>query len=284
MRRGPLTNGDIGELERLLGRRRPEGLLHDQHAPGIRRRGRRQGAALEAQDEPVTGDLELLRRCVADQRLRVGEEEGRADGARIQPLGVDLQRQPVRGDLHAGAPGRGLRQGPARGIEGSRRRCVRRSGDPGGGNGQGERQARLARDAFLLAHQPGDVGFQRDRRGAVELGRRRDAGEQCRFALVAEVGEVRDGDALRRRPCDRPGFETRRQLPGDARRLARVARIAPVDVPVVLDAQAQPDPERLARLHRRRLGNELCLDQVRGRRRRGVGGVRPARQQCRQGE
>ena len=46
-----------------------------------------------------------------------------------------------------------------------------------------------------------------------------------------------------------------------------VAGIAPVDVPVLLDAQADADPEGLARGDRGRLGDQLGLHQLAHRRR-----------------
>jgi hypothetical protein len=262
VRRACRVHGDVGELERLPRRRSPEGLLNDKHAASIRGRGRRQRAALQAQDQTVVGDLELLGRRVPHQGLRVGEEVCRANRRRRQSLGGDFERQGVRRKVHVRAPGRGLRQGPVRGVEKGRGGCVRRSWGTGACNGQAVRHARLARDTLRFAHQPGGVGRNGDRRSSIERVGRRNAGKQGNSALVAEVEEMRDGDALWRRPGNGTGREARWQPPIDRDGFPGVARIAPVDVPVVPDAQPQADPKGLTRFHRCGFGNELRSHQL----------------------
>ena len=212
---------------------------------------------------PSRVTVELLGRGVPHQRLRVGEEEGRADGPGIQSLGVDDERHLIRRKLHARAPGRGLRQGPAGSVEGGCRRLppARRRSQVRQRAGPACRLASPGMHSFSHTSQVTSASRATGAE-ASSVARRRDAGEQHRLALVAEVGEMGDGNALRRRPGDRAGREARRQLPGDGRRLARVARVAPVDVPMLLDAQAHADPERLTRLDRGRLGDQLRLHQL----------------------
>ena len=177
------------------------------------------------------------------------------------------QRHPLGAHVHACGPRGGLRQGRARGVEKRARARIEAGRGARGGDGQGERQARLAGDAFLLAHQPGDIGVEADGSAGSERGGRHDAREQGRLALVAEIHQVRDGDAAGRRPGDGIGGKAGRQLPGNGDGFAEVAGIAPVDVPALLDAQADADPERLAWSDGGRLGDQLGLHQLAHRRR-----------------
>ena len=73
----------------------------------------------------------------------------------------------------------------------------------------------------------------------------RDLREQEDLAVVAEIGERPDRNAFGHRPQDRTGREARGQLPVDARRHARVARILPVGVPARLVLETQRDEQRL---------------------------------------
>ena len=71
-----------------------------------------------------------LSRCGAACRTSVSAlgKKKAADGPGIQALGVDEERHLVRRKLHARGPGRGLRQGPACGVEGGCGGCVRHRG------------------------------------------------------------------------------------------------------------------------------------------------------------
>ena len=216
---------------------------------------------------PSRRHLHLLRRRVLHQCLGMGKEERRADRLRPRAARAHVQRQPLGPHLHARGPRRGLRQGCPRRIE--ERACARIDAGrhAGARNRQSERQARLARYALLLAHQPRDMRSQVDGRAGNNGGGRHDAGEQHRLALIAEIDKVGDGDAAGRRPDDGIGGKARRQRPGNGDRFPGVAGVAPVDVPALLDAQAQAHPECLPGGNGRRLGDELCLHQLAHRRR-----------------
>ena len=176
----------------------------------------------------------------------LGKKKAERTAPGVQALGSTSSVSPSGATSMRATPGRGLRQGPARGVEGGRRGCVRRSGAPGPATGRlSDRLASPGMHSF--SHTSQVTSALRATGAAASSGRRRDAGEQRRLALVAEV--ERDGrqECAAASAMRSAGCEARRQLPGDGRRLARIARIAPVDVPVVLDAQAQADPERLTR-------------------------------------
>src|SRR5262245_52841789 len=92
------------------------------------------------------------------------------------------------------------------------------------------------------------MAAQRDGRSDGETRRCGELDRQHDLTLVAEAHERAHGQTLRTRPDDRSRDEALGQVPLDARRLARVARIDPVGMPTGGDALVQPDPERGSRL------------------------------------
>ena len=106
--------------------------------------------------------------------------------------------------------------------------------------------------------------------------RRRDAHRQQDLLRVAVVRERSDGDLLGMRPDDRAGGRPVGQRPAYRRRETRVAGVRPVDVPAVLEGEADAGVERLARAHRVGVGDQrhrhAALDGP------ARGGARPGRQ------
>ena len=66
------------------------------------------------------------------------------------------------------------------------------------------------------------------------------------LVLVAEVHQRAEGQALGRRELHGAGGDACRQRPGETRRLAGVACIEPVDMPVGLELEVQAGREALA--------------------------------------
>ena len=178
----------------------------------------------------------------------------------FRPLGLDDQGRVARlGDAVARGPRALHRHALARLVEdrargGGRRRAACR-------HRQGELELAILGDADVFAHQPVGFGCELQRAGA-EIGGRRDADQQHGLVLEAVVDDAADIEAMRRRPDDGIGLHARRQGPLDLGRQARFARVLPVGVPLRPDGLAQADPERLARLHRRHVGQELGADIV----------------------
>ena len=79
-------------------------------------------------------------------------------------------------------------------------------------------------------------------------------------SFVTVIDERPDLKRLRRRPFDRAGAKMRRHLPIDCRRQPRIAGIAPIGMPTILDLEAQRDGSRPARNDRGAFGDELGFD------------------------
>ena len=94
-RKGCLGDFDLGEFPSMPGPCGCGTFLDEEHAAGVRRRGGRKRAALQPQPQLAVLNAELLRRCVPHQRLRVGEEIGRAHGPGGQVLRIHRQRHPI---------------------------------------------------------------------------------------------------------------------------------------------------------------------------------------------
>jgi hypothetical protein len=60
----------------------------------------------------------------------------------------------------------------------------------------------------------------------------RDLHRKHHLVFVAEIHQVRRGQAPRMRPLDRPRLVAVRELPADRRRLAGISGIAPIGMPV----------------------------------------------------
>src|ERR1700732_850282 len=63
---------------------------------------------------------------------------------------------------------------------------------------------------------------------------------QCYCILITEIYNAWCSKPTWRRPLQSPSGYTRRQLPLDSRRLARITRIYPVDMPATLKFEVQP--------------------------------------------
>ena len=90
--------------------------------------------------------------------------------------------------------------------------------------------------------------------------RRREIGEEHRLARVAVIHERADALAFGARPLDRPGAPPFGQRPADLRGQARVARVLPVGVPVLVHPQPQAHGGGLAGHGGDALGEQLRLD------------------------
>ena len=147
------------------------------------------------------------------------------------------------------------------------RRVRRRSASPTRGLARARRHRERERhlpvlgDAVLAAaDEPGRFRGERDRRPGRELARRRDARQEQHLPLVPVVHERAGGQAPRIRPVDLARLEARREAPREPRRLARVAGVAPVRVPLGNHLQPERHGQRLARRDRGALGDQLRLD------------------------
>ena len=123
-------------------------------------------------------------------------------------------------------------------------------------------------NAGFLAHEP--IGARRELRSftGLRVARNVERHEMQDRSFVTVVDERPDLQRLRRRPFDRAGVKMRRQLPIDRRRQPRIAGIAPIGMPTVLDLEAQRDGRRPARNDGGTFGDELGFDMGRLDRRR----------------
>ena len=129
-------------------------------------------------------------------------------------------------------------------------------------------EVRPFRDADILAYQPVGARGELERGTDQRIARNREAGQQQHLAFVAVVDERTGRQRARRRPLDRANANALRQFPGQCRRQAGVARIAPVRVPAIGHLEAQGERDRLARNHRRPFRHQfrlhvLCLHRAR---------------------
>ena len=210
---------------------------------------------------------ERLRRRVVDEVLAV-REEAHAGPARPHPRAA-----PRAGELVAGERGFG---GPSGGRDGKLRRArAKWDALPGTAAGSPAATAKpsvehgLLGDADVLADQPARIRLDRDGAG-LRAGGRRELGEEHHLVRVAVVHEGADPLAFRMGPLDGPGAPAFGQRPLDLRGQARVARILPVGVPVLVHAQAKAHGGGLAGGGSHAFGEELGLH-VLGPHRRGMG-------------
>ena len=101
--------------------------------------------------------------------------------------------------------------------------------------------------------------------------------EQQGPAGIAIVGQGADRDDLRSRPARRPDGDAVGEGPGEARRITRVAGVAPVGVPAGLDLENQGEIDRLAGRDGGPLRHHARSDML-GRDRVGQGQPRPGEQ------
>ena len=119
----------------------------------------------------------------------------------------------------------------------------------------------LAGNADLLADQP--FGLDAEARlTTLEAVRQRHVTIDEGLALVAIVGQRPDGQPLGRRPADVGILRVGRPLDLEAGGIARVARIAPVGMPVRIVPQPHADAEGLARHHLAGIRDQLHLQRA----------------------
>ena len=122
-------------------------------------------------------------------------------------------------------------------------------------------QCSLAGNADFLADQP--FGLDPEARlTALEAVRQRHVTIDEGLALVAIVGQRPDGQPLGRRPADVGILRVGRPLDLEAGGIARVARIAPVGMPVRIVSQAHADAEGLTRHHLAGVRDQLHLQRT----------------------
>ena len=237
------------------------GLLRQhQRAGELGGKGRLGVTALQRNANTVGADPGALLGHAGDRAPLGREEIDLPDGVGLQAPGLDDQRRIARlGDAVARGPRARHRHALARLVEDRARRGRRRCA--GRRHRQGELELAVLGDADVFAHQP--VGFGGEfQRADAEIGGRRDANQQHGLVLKTVVDDAADIEAMRRRPDDRVGLHAGRQGPFDLGRQAGFARVLPVGMPLRPDGLAQADPERLARLHRRHVGQKLGADIV----------------------
>ena len=125
------------------------------------------------------------------------------------------------------------------------------------GNGQRYLVSGFSREADFRADQPGRKGPDVDRTAGLQVGRRRDFHEQERLAFVPVAGQDVEFDLLGIGPVDFSGLESIGQRPVNLRGQARIGRVAPVGVPVLVHLHPQAGPERLPGLDGRRLHDQF---------------------------
>ena len=122
-------------------------------------------------------------------------------------------------------------------------------------------QCSLAGNADFLADQP--LGLDPEARlTALEAVRQRHVTIDEGLTLVAIVGQRPDGQPLGRRPADVGILRVGRPLDLEAGGIARVARIAPVGMPVRIVPQPHADAEGLARHHLAGVRDQLHLQRA----------------------
>ena len=115
------------------------------------------------------------------------------------------------------------------------------------GHRQRQTQAAFFRYAFFLADQPGRVGGQSHLPGRERVGRSH-AHRQPGLTAVTVVHQRPHGQAFWVGPVYFTRGESRRQLPSNTRRVARVPGVLPVRVPALDNIEMHRDPERLTGL------------------------------------
>lgn len=143
----------------------------------------------------------------------------------------------------------------ARERECRRMRAKRRSL---GAGWQRQGQLRLPRNAIVVAFEP--AGIDRRRGFRRQIAGRKNQHRQQHVSLVAEACQRPALETLGKRPFNLAGAEPRRHRPGERRRRAGIARIAPVGMPVHIMAHAQAGPERLARHDGGNFADQLDAD------------------------
>ena len=122
-------------------------------------------------------------------------------------------------------------------------------------------QRGLTGNADLLADQP--FGLDPEARlTPLEAVRQRHVTIDEGLALVAIVGQRPDGQPLGRRPADVGILRVGRPLDLEAGGIARVARIAPVGMPVRIVPQPHADAEGLTRHHLAGIRNQFYLQRA----------------------
>ena len=246
------------DRERMRGGLAANILLQHQYAIDALRNRFGNLAAFDSDLRGLAIGPQKLRGGVFDQRIVIREERRRANGVAPQMLRAQGERDRLFIGTESRAPWRWLRQPAARRIEcriGRRPRARFRHGKREGGR-------RFTGDADFLADEVGDIGREIDCRTGTDVARRRDARQQDRFAFVAEARGRPDPDQRRRRPFQLAGHKARRQFPRHLRRLAGIAGISPVGVPMRLHRQLDADGKRLARDDRGGLSQQLDLDEI----------------------
>jgi len=188
-----------------------------------------------------------------------GEEIDVTDRLGFQSLGVDHQDRIAVGRAgEASGPWTRRRHIATRLVEQRPRLGVRRL--RGGSDRQVERELAFLGDADVVTHQPFGRRGERQCAPDNQISRGRDAHQQQHVVAEAIVDDSADIDQRRRRPHDGVGCGAGRQGPFDLGWQARIAGVLPVGVPLRPDGLAQRYPERLAGLHSRDFGNQLCPD------------------------
>ncbi|OIQ66012.1 hypothetical protein GALL_524240 [mine drainage metagenome] len=128
------------------------------------------------------------------------------------------------------------------------------------GDRQGQGQVGVFRHADIGADQHGGHGLQGDHRPRPGGAGRRDGDRQQDLVLIAIVHQGTGGVTAGGGPDNVTGGEARRQGPVETGRLAGVAGIAPIGVPVLLDLLAQGDMNHTARRDPAAVGHQFGLD------------------------
>ena len=115
----------------------------------------------------------------------------------------------------------------------------------------------LAGNAYFAADQHFYFGSELLRPLRRQRGIRLHRHDQRHFVLITKIDDGRRAKTPRRRPLDFPCGETCRQLPLDARGLARIAWIDPIDMPALLELKMQTEIEVMPGRNRLILGYEL---------------------------
>jgi hypothetical protein len=111
-------------------------------------------------------------------------------------------------------------------------------------------QVRLAGDANLTAHQPIDVSTELSSGGRFQRGIGAQGHGEEDFIFVAKIHQRAKRQAARCGKLHGSGGDAGWERPLDARRLARVACVDPVDVPAFVQGEVQSNLLAAARLDR----------------------------------